>query len=256
MAYQKLDPLTFNVLNQTKTLSAALCCYLLMGRAQSKLQIASLLLLFTASLVIEKIVPLPFQKKSKTNGSTSVTATPNDSKEPKKKRSKDHTQGVIAVLTASFISGLAGAISQKSLQLGGRNSYLFTMELCMASTILLFTTSLVSARKQSSDISQTSKHSSNGFFQNWTIPTLIPIITNAMGGIIVGLVTKYAGAVKKGFALIFGLLLSGILQAFIKQTEMENDEVPSPRVSIEQIVGGILAAISLWMHSSFPSATK
>ncbi len=256
MAYQKLDPLTFNVLNQTKTLSAALCCYLLMGRAQSKLQIMSLLLLFSASLVIEKIVPLPFQKTSKTTGITADTTTSNETKEPKKKRSKDHTQGVIAVLTASFISGLAGAISQKSLQLGGRNSYLFTMELCLASTILLFTSSLVSGRRQNSDTSQTSKRSSNGVFQNWTIPTLIPIITNAMGGIIVGLVTKYAGAVKKGFALIFGLLLSGILQAFMKQAEMEDDEVPSPRVSIEQIVGGILAAISLWMHSSFPYTDK
>jgi UDP-sugar transporter A1/2/3 len=59
----------------------------------------------------------------------------------------------------------------------------------------------------------------------------------------VGLVTKYAGSVRKGFALIFGLLLSGILQS--KGGE---------GVEKEQVVGGILAAISLWMYSSFPVA--
>ena len=58
IAYQNLDPLTFNVLNQTKTLSAALCVYLLMGKVQSHLQIVSLGLLFLASCVIEKIIHL------------------------------------------------------------------------------------------------------------------------------------------------------------------------------------------------------
>ena len=45
-----------------------------------------------------------------------------------------------------------------------------------------------------------------GFWSGWTPATWIPIITNSMGGIIVGLVTKYAGSVRKGFALIFGIL--------------------------------------------------
>jgi UDP-sugar transporter A1/2/3 len=63
-----------------------------------------------------------------------------------------------------------------------------------------------------------------------------------MGGVVVGLVTKHAGAVRKGFALIFGLLLSGILQNMSKEED----------VTKEQIVGVIIAAVSLWMHSSFP----
>ena len=36
VAYQVLDPFTFNVLNQIETLSARLCCYLLMGLKQSQ----------------------------------------------------------------------------------------------------------------------------------------------------------------------------------------------------------------------------
>ena len=79
--------------------------------------------------------------------------------------------------------------------------------------------------------------------EGWTWKTWVPIFTNAFGGIAVGLVTLYAGAVRKGFALIFGLLLSGILQNIIFAGD--------GKVTKEQIVGGILAGISLWMHSTF-----
>jgi len=54
-----------------------------------------------------------------------------------------------------------------------------------------------------------------GIFAGWSIYTLIPIMTNAAGGIIVGQVTKLAGSVNKGFALIIGVILSGIFQFLI-----------------------------------------
>ena len=220
MAYQNLPPFTFNVLNQTKTLSAALCCFLVIGKPQSKLQVVSLFLLLLSALVIEKVIPIT--KKS--------TAEP-------KKSSVDRQMylmsGVVPVLLASFLSGLAGALSQRSVQTTCRNAYLFTMELSVASSLFLFISMLLN----SPDGKRIAK---DGFFSGWTSTTMIPVFTKALGGVVVGLVTKHAGAVRKGFALIFGLLLSGLLQS--------KGEVISP----EQVVGGILAAVSLWMHASFP----
>lgn len=97
----------------------------------------------------------------------------------------------------------------------------------------------------------------NGISYGWTYKTWIPVITNALGGMAVGLVTKHAGAVKKGFALIFGLLLSGILQTKLSSssTQAEGEDRVEGDVSTitkEQIVGGIIASISLYMHSKFP----
>jgi len=229
VAYQNLPPLTFNVLNQTKTLSAAVFCYLLMGKVQSKIQILSLILLFTSSCIIEKLIPF---RKSKNSEATKPTKS--------EEKKNVHGQGVIAVLLASLISGLAGALTQKSLQShgGGRNSYLFTIELSFASLIIMSLSMLRSSDGE--------RIRSEGFFNNWTPSTLIPIFTNAAGGIIVGLVTKYAGAVKKGFALIFGLLLSGLLQVIVSN----NDE---DKIEVEQILGGLLAAASLWLYNSFPA---
>lgn len=263
MAYQNLDPLTFNVLNQTKTLSAALFCFLIIGRRQSRVQVVSLLILFTAALVIEKILPISsiFQRKhissnnkddndiitDSTNEANNLASSNSNVSNKFSLSSKHFTQGVIPVLLASLISGLAGALVQKNLQgatgcgrTGGRNSYLFSMELSAASFFFLLVALITN--KDGKRIIQ------NGFFDQWTPKTMIPVVTNALGGIIVGLVTKYAGAVQKGFALIFGLLLSGIIQAMTNRDK--NDE--SPRVSMEQILGGVLAALSLWMHSSFP----
>mmetsp|Transcript_25646 Transcript_25646/g.36172 ORF Transcript_25646/g.36172 Transcript_25646/m.36172 type:complete len:516 (-) Transcript_25646:65-1612(-) len=231
LAYQNLEALTFNVLNQTKILSAALCCYLVMGKKQSKVQILSLLLLVTSAMVMEKVIPL---KDWGFAAAKASFTSPN-------LLSKHVSHGVLPVLFASFISGLAGALTQKNLQGAskksssvkkGRNTYLFSMEMNVASCIVLLISLMVSSDGKA--ISQ------NGLFHKWTPQTLIPILTNSIGGIIVGLVTKHAGSVQKGFALIFGLLLSGLIQAGYGG------------VSTAQIVGGLLAACSLWLHTTNP----
>jgi UDP-sugar transporter A1/2/3 len=247
MAYQNLPPVTFNVLNQTKTMSAALWCYLLMGRKQSKLQIISLLILSLAALVLEKVVPLPFlgTKKDTTNREKDTGATKEaSSTDLATAKQKAHiVSGVVPVLMASLISGLAGALSQKSLQIWGRNSYFFSLELSAASLLILGSSLLAGSNPDSSKIAN------NGFWHGWTLGTWIPVGTNACGGILVGLVTKHAGSVRKGFALIFGLLLSGIFQAKLLAGDEDNF------ITMEQVAGGVLAALSLWMHSTFPVAT-
>jgi len=157
------------------------------------------------------------------------------------------THGVVPILVASGISGLAGAITQKSLQSasgcgksGGKNAVLFSAELCVASLIMLGGSLTVN-----SPDGQCIKD--KGFFADWSSLTFIPILTNALGGIFVGLVTKYAGSVRKGFALIFGLLISGIIQAVTEPTEDG-----SFAISKEEIIGGCLASISLWIHITNP----
>ncbi|EED95628.1 hypothetical protein THAPSDRAFT_16344, partial [Thalassiosira pseudonana CCMP1335] len=191
MAYQNLEALTFNVLNQTKILSAALSCYFVMGKRQSKMQVVSLLLLTLSTLVIEKILHL---------GSIASLGS----------AGRRFTHGIVPIFAASLISGMAGALTQLNLQgvstRPPRNAYLFSMEMNVASIIFLLGSLFMSADGRAVLRSPTT------FFSNWTPQTFIPVVTNAIGGILVGLVTKHAGSVRKGFALIFGLLLSGIFQ--------------------------------------------
>jgi UDP-sugar transporter A1/2/3 len=108
IAYQTLPPVTFNILNQTKTLSAAICCYLILGRKQSPAQILALFLLLLSALVIEKMVPLPMLQPKVTNkqvssGNDEKVKSHQGTKEPKPVKV---AAGVIPILIASFISGL------------------------------------------------------------------------------------------------------------------------------------------------------
>ena len=189
--------------------------------------------------MIEKIISLDTFLGS--NGGEDVA-----SDSPTALESHHFTHGVVPILVASGISGLAGAITQKSLQSasgcgksGGKNAVLFSAELCIASLIMLSGSLTVNSDGQCIK--------DKGFFADWTALTFIPILTNALGGIFVGLVTKYAGSVRKGFALIFGLLISGLIQAV---TEPIEDS--SFAISKEEIIGGCLASISLWIHITNP----
>eukprot|EP00980_Cylindrotheca_fusiformis_P029941 scaffold24068_cov127-Cylindrotheca_fusiformis.AAC.1 len=185
-----------------------------MGKKQTKRQSFSLVLLLTSALVIEGVISTS-SIRSILAGLTSGSILPNPMN-----MGRRFTHGVVPLLLASFLSGLAGALTQKNLQgvatkksasgskVGSnkpKNPYLFSMELTAASVVVLLASLLVSA--DGKQIRQ------NGFFHLWTLETMIPIMTNSLGGILVGLVTKHAGSVRKGFALIFGILLSGIFQA-------------------------------------------
>lgn len=185
----------------------------------------ALVLLFISALIVENLIPLNFLLSRK-------DVEEKESPEISFQSSRHFTHGVLPVMLASFISGLAGAISQKNLQNEGRNPYLFSSELCIASISTLSISLIFTTDGQ--------RIRAHGFFDQWTLQTLIPVLTNAIGGIIVGLVTKYAGSVRKGFALIFGMVLTGVVQSII-------EGVP---LSSSKLIGGIFAALSLWMYSS------
>eukprot|EP00591_Stephanopyxis_turris_P002189 CAMPEP_0195530232 /NCGR_PEP_ID=MMETSP0794_2-20130614/33061_1 /TAXON_ID=515487 /ORGANISM="Stephanopyxis turris, Strain CCMP 815" /LENGTH=243 /DNA_ID=CAMNT_0040661701 /DNA_START=463 /DNA_END=1194 /DNA_ORIENTATION=+ len=210
-----------------------------MKRKQSQVQLVSLFLLLLAALVIEGVITLDFlipggSSSSMDNGSIGSSMT--------LASGRRLTHGVAPVLLASFLSGLAGALSQKNLQSasgcgksGGRNSYLFSMELCVASMLIL------SASLLTSEDGYTMRK--KGFFDQWSTQTIIPIFSNAMGGIVVGLVTKHAGSVRKGFALVFGIFLSGIIQGMMGEKQT---------ITKEKMLGGTIAALSLLMHCTHP----
>jgi len=240
VAYQLLSPIAYNVLNQTKTISAAFWCYILMGRKQSSFQMVALALLVAAAVVMENPIRIAILVSKKKGISAAVQSNSNDDNsdhednaisrsESNNKQSvtekrggdvgapaatpatsgvtttSSRTVGLIAILSASMISGLAGAWIQRSLQMTSRrNSLLLTMELAFFSTAFLLTGLCITFITTSSststlkDSNEASKRANNdairivneGWWSGWTRTTWIPCLTNAAGGILVGMVTK------------------------------------------------------------------
>lgn len=189
-AYPNLDFITFNLLNQSKLLSTALFVYFLMGQKQSPMQCLALVMLMAGAALIS-----------------------GDSAQQKDGKASENKfwEGVVPLMLASVLSGIAAALSQLALQGRRRNSYLYTMELASYSMICLAVATAFGAGNGS----DSARIAELGLFHGWTAGTLIPIVVSALGGIFVGQVTKYAGGVRKGFAIVLGILLTAFLQLLV-----------------------------------------
>ena len=133
VSHQHLDPVTFNGLTQTKTLSAALCCWLIMGKIQSPIQIVALGVLFVSALVFQGHIGIAAKNVRRASSEPSVAVT--------QRNENWMWRGVFPCLGAAFLSGLAGALSQKGLQLtgiSGRDPFLYTVEISCFSAIALW----------------------------------------------------------------------------------------------------------------------
>ena len=230
-------PVTFSVLNQTKTLSTAFCCFLILDKPQSYLQVIALCLLVVSALVNQEILLLPCSKRPNVEEGDVEEAAENNSKTKPEDDERQLFMGVLPALSASFLSGLAGALTQKTLTHRARSPHLFNIELAFFSSCFLVSTLLLGSLDYI-------RIKGGGLWQGWTWKTLIPIMTSAFGGILVGLVIKHLGAVVKGFAVIFGMIVSGILQQLLLAHMGES-------VTWAQFISGCIGAASLWLHASY-----
>jgi UDP-sugar transporter A1/2/3 len=247
VSYQYLDPVTFNGLTQTKTLSAAFCCWVIMNQRQSPIQTVALAILLGSALVFQGYIPRGLKSTAvsgtgdtKAVKSTSQTTTPSNqtTHQPPITGEDWIWRGVVPCLGAAFLSGLAGALSQKGLQLTGirgRDPFLYTIEISFYSAVTLVF-NMVRSANNGNDMDWQKQRA----YWNWK--TFIPIVVKATGGVITALVHKYAGSVSKGFALMFGLVLSNMIQLTMQQDLLQP----------YQVVGTIMIMLSTWLHFTNP----
>ncbi|CAL4887151.1 unnamed protein product [Urochloa decumbens] len=185
ISYKNLDSLTFSILNQTKLLWTAFFTYLILGQKQSSKQILALTLLISAAVLLS--VGESSSKGSKGDSSDYVLL-----------------YGIIPVTVASMLSGLASSLCQWASQVKKHTSYMMTIEMSFIGSMCL-----LASTYRSPDGEAIRKY---GFFHEWTLWTMVPVLMNAVGGILVGLVTTYAGGVRKGFVIVSALLVTALLQ--------------------------------------------
>lgn len=248
-SYQNLDAVTFNGLTQVKTLSAALCCYLVLGKLQSKIQIVALGLLSLSTLIFQgtfdQIISRWFGNGKKEN--IVANSRISDTIDLKKRL----FLGIVPCLAATMLSGLAGAFSQRSLQtiVGSmeRNAYFYSAEISFFSAVCLLVSmaskKVLNEDKESKHDSKESKEVS-GYFDNWTWQTFVPIFVKATGGILTALVHKHSGSVMKGFSLVLGLVFSALLQTVFDGKDL----------TFGQMIGTALVLLSSWLHFTNPSS--
>lgn len=201
-----LDGVTFNVLNQTKIIWTALLVYLMLHRHQSKQQMAALALL-CASAVLMTTAPAPAKSAD----------------EAVERDSAVFFTGAYQALLAAVLSALAGTIIQRALQTQKRNAYVVTMELSFMGQFSLViwaaTGQLMATAKTANDVAAATANATTaapsvmGLWHGWTAMTFVALLCQAVGGVIVGFVIKYCGNVEKSFAVVFGMIITALLES-------------------------------------------
>ncbi|RLN59986.1 hypothetical protein BBJ28_00001368 [Nothophytophthora sp. Chile5] len=201
-----LDGVTFNVLNQTKIIWTALLVYLLLGKRQSPAQMAALALLSVSAVLM-------------TASSSSATETEEPVAGPEERQARTDAAeftGMYQALLGAILSALAGSIIQRALQRERRNQYMVTVELSVLGQVTLVALALVQdglLRASGDGDSEDSATPMGGMWEGWSALTLVALLCQALGGVLVGFVIRDCGNVEKSFAVVGGMGLTALLES-------------------------------------------
>ncbi|GAB1288056.1 UDP-N-acetylglucosamine transporter [Apodemus speciosus] len=199
VALSNLDAATYQVTYQLKILTTALFSVSMLGKKLGVYQWLSLLILMAGVAFVQ---------------------WPSDSPELSSKDLSTGSQfvGLMAVLTACFSSGFAGVYFEKILKETKQSVWIRNIQLGFFGSIF----GLMGVYVYDGELV-----SKNGFFQGYNQLTWIVVVLQALGGLVIAAVIKYADNILKGFATSLSIILSTIISYFWLQ-----DFVPTSTLAL------------------------
>lgn len=198
IALSYLNAATYQVTYQLKILTTALCCVLMLGKRIDKHQWVSLCMLAIGVAFVTWPSSDEVNKRLSTQTDNSWT---------------QQLIGFGAVLMATLTSGFAGVYFEKILKTGPTSVWVRNIQLAIFGTI--FGLVIVGIFDYKAVIDK-------GFFQGYSTVVWIVIFLQAIGGLIIAAVIKYADNIIKGFATSLSIILSSVVSYFVL-----NDFTPS-----------------------------
>jgi len=213
-ALSHLDAATFQVGYQVKILTTAVFSAIILGKKLSFAQWLSLIVLTLGVSMAQ------------------LSAT------PPKNAHANTTSGFIAVLMAACTSGFSGVYFEAILKNGGPSLWVRNIQMGLSSIILGFLGVYMSGELEGVI--------EDGFFFGYNSMVWIVILLQAVGGLVVAVVVKYADNILKGFAASFSIVTSCILCYFVFDF----------RPNLLFLSGAILVNLSMYMYSYGPEKVK
>lgn len=194
-----------------KILTTAMFAVLILGRKLKPMQWISLVML-TAGVAMVQL---------STSGATSGNLNQN------------RVLGCTAAIAACCCSGFAGIYFEKILKGSDVSIWIRNVQLSFLSLPLGVLTALAN---------DWSSITSKGFFYAYDSYIIYLIVLNAVGGLLVAMVVKYADNILKGFATSLAIVLSTVFSIFIFDF----------MISIEFMVGTAFVMASIFLYSYEP----
>ena len=187
-ALSHLDAATYLVGYQLKILTTAIFSTLMLGRVLTTMQWISLALL---------TIGVSLAQLHASNSRTEAHA--NELTDSPPAMNQNSMSGFIAVFLAACTSGFSGIYFEKILK--GSKTSLWMRNIQMGVTSAVF--AIVSVF-----VSDWAHVSTNGFFFGYSTTVIGVILLQALGGLVVAVVVKYADNILKGFAASFSIITS------------------------------------------------
>lgn len=198
LALTNLDAATYQVCYQLKILTTALFSAILLQRKFSGQKWISLVILTTGVAIV--------QVSGSGDQHSDHSDHPGEPGDAAADNSQNRVVGLIAVLCAACTSGFSGVYFEKILK-GSRTSlWIRNVQMGLPSVIIAYITCYL---KDAGAIRQ------QGFFGGYNNIVWTVVSVQAVGGLIVATVVKYADNVLKVFATSFSIVLSCIVSAFL-----------------------------------------
>jgi len=181
VAVTHLSAPVYAVLYQTKILSTGILSVVVLGKTLSRFQWMALGAL---------TVGVAFVSLSQNRGSSSG-------------KDKRYFVGIVSVLFAAFISGLAGVSFEKILKGAQASLWARNLQLALYSIVIGVAGLFMQGNY--------AKFRDEGVFHGFTTAAWLSIMNNAFGGLLIAVVIKYADNIMKNFSQGLSLILTAIL---------------------------------------------
>jgi len=214
VAASNLDVATYQITYQLKILTTAMFAVTMLGKKLIPSQWFSLVVLISGVALVQ----LSDVKESKSAG-------PDQSK----------LVGFSAALTACCLSGFAGVYFEKILKGSDVSVWMRNVQLSLLSIPLGLVTALV---KDGSAISD------GGFLFGYDSFVWFTVAQNALGGLLVAVVVKYADNILKGFACSLAIIITCIASIFLFDFS----------VSLQFALGGLCVISSIFLYGWQPQS--
>ncbi len=192
-ALSHLDAATYLVGYQLKILTTAIFSTLMLGKVLTTMQWISLALL-TGGVSLAQL-----------HASNNQASAAKDISDVGTLHTQNSFAGFVAVFLAACTSGFSGIYFEKILK--GSKTSLWMRNIQMGSSSILL--ALISVFVTDFQTVRT-----NGFFYGYTNTVIAVILLQALGGLVVAVVVKYADNILKGFAASFSIITSCIISYF------------------------------------------
>ena len=213
-AVRLLSPTMYMVCSQSKILTSALFSVLLLNSRITRRQCLALMTLVVGMILVN----------ASEGGAERVVASANGG---------DTSHGLLAVFTATFISGFAGAYLEKmykSSNHGGADShsdsvwFRNTQLACFSVPVALMS----AYWRDSAQIGH------GGFFQGYDYVVGIVVVLQATGGLVVALVMRHAGNILKCFAVSISMCNCAVFTCLVS----------SEQTSVSTLVMGLALVVA------------